>query len=145
MKRDRPGGLSYYGLNMYISIRARGARTMLLSCAILVASVSVAKGQLPYKEPGAGNHAAPPAREVKLNVTAFDAAGHPVKDLTGADLQICDEGKLKSPGAFRASGAEPVTTLILWDLMNSVPGHREYTSKLLIRALEPLAAGDSVA
>ncbi len=42
------------------------------------------------------------------------------------------------------TAAQPPTTLIFWDLLNSIRGHREYTSSLIVRALQPLPLGDSV-
>jgi VWFA-related protein len=78
-----------------------------------------------------------------LNIAAFDAKGQPVTDLTGADFQIFDNGKLQPIASFTASTARPVT-VIVFDLLNSIPERRDYESKLLIHALEPMEAGDSV-
>jgi hypothetical protein len=87
-------------------------------------------------------HAQP--KDVILNVTAVDAKGHPVTDLTSADFQIFDQGKVQHFASFQASAAQPPTTLIFLDLLNSIPGHREYESTLIVHALEPLETGDSV-
>jgi VWFA-related protein len=80
---------------------------------------------------------------VILNVTALDAKSHPVTDLTDADIQIFDEGKLLRIASFKLTAAAP-TTLVLFDLLNAVPLHREYTASLIVKALEPLETGDSV-
>jgi VWFA-related protein len=91
------------------------------------------------------------AKDAILNITALDVQGHPVRDLTSTDLQIFDDGKPQQISCFKASAAQattknpaPTTTLILFDLLNSIPGRREDTSTLIIRALEPLETGDSV-
>jgi hypothetical protein len=84
-----------------------------------------------------------------LNVTALDANRSPVTDLTSADFQISDDGKLRHIASFKASAGQPAarnlpTVLILYDLLNAIPQTRGYISTLLVRALEPLEAGDSV-
>lgn len=105
-------------------------------CLTLAACVLLARAQ------------APDTRAVTLNVTALDAKGHPVTDLTSADFQIFDQGKLQHIASFQASAAEarekPSTTLIFFDLLNAIPGQREYESSIIIHALEPLERGDSV-
>ncbi len=93
---------------------------------------------------GANNTNLPPTQAVTLNVTALDAKGRPATDLTCADFQLSDEGNPRHLAPCTATGGQPPTTLIFWDLLNSIRGHREYTASLLVRALQPLPAGDSV-
>jgi len=107
----------------------------LAHCVTLAACVILARAQL--------RDAALHANGVILNVTALDSRGHPVADLTSAEFQIFDEGRVRPIASFRASAAPP-TTVIFFDLLNSIPDHREYISNLIIRALEPLETGDSV-
>jgi len=109
------------------------------------------RAQLFDATPNASNSNVPDAKDVILNVTALDAQGYPVSDLTSADFQIFDDGKPQQISSFKASAVQatvktlaPTTTLILFDLLNSIPGRREDTSTLIIRALEPLETGDSV-
>jgi VWFA-related protein len=97
-----------------------------------------------------GNNPLSPAKTVIVNVTALDASGQPLIDLTAADFQIFDQGQpqriasLKPIVAHPASGFSRPTTVILFDLLNSVPHIREYINTLLIHALEPLETGDSI-
>jgi VWFA-related protein len=105
----------------------------LVRCVTLAACVLLAHAQ---------------SKDVILNVTAVDAKGHPVTDLTSADFQIFDQGKVQHIASFQASAAiareTPSTTLIFFDLLNVIPGQREYESSTIIHALEPLETGDSV-
>ena len=110
----------------------------------LFAVALLALAQLPYVAFSADNTNLPSTKDVVLNVTALDAKGRPVADLTCADFQIFDEGKPQHIAPCNLTADQPSTTLILWDLLNSIRGHREYTSSLLVRALQPLTAGDSV-
>ena len=113
-------------------------RSAVTRCAALAACALLARGQPPGAE------------RVIVNATAIDAQGQPVTDLTSTDFQILDEGKLRpiaslESSAMRSSGRpQPPTTVILFDLLNSVRGHREYISTLIVRALEPLETADSV-
>ena len=85
-----------------------------------------------------------------MSVTAYDGKGQPVTDLTSAEFKIFDDGKLKPMVNFNAirtpSAGQPQlpTTLILFDLLNTVLRQRDYFSTLLIHTLEPLERGDSV-
>ena len=128
---------------MTLLSRGPTANAALWTCAVLLASAAPASAQMPYRDSRAGLPTAP-ANRVTLNVTALDSAGRPVTDLTCAEIRLFDEGKPQPLSECKGNNGEASTTLILWDLMNSIPGHREYTSQQLIRALEPLAAGDSV-
>jgi VWFA-related protein len=86
---------------------------------------------------------APAAKSAILNVTALDSKGHPVTDLTNAEIQIFDEGKLQPTASFQANATQPASTLILWDLLNGIPDRQHYTNLLLAKTLEPLEKGDS--
>lgn len=121
-----------------------GNRVHLARGVILLALAPLAYAQLPYTASNHSNSNLPPTKDVIVNVTALDARGRPVADLTCADFQVFDEGKPQRIAPCKASDVQPPTTLIVWDLLNSIRGHREYTSSLIIRALEPLTAGDSV-
>jgi VWFA-related protein len=89
---------------------------------------------------------APAAKRVTLSITALDGKGNPVTDLTGSDFKIFDNGKPQTIAAFEnaAPAGATVSTLILLDLLNSVPARREYISKQITSAVEPLDSGDSV-
>ncbi len=119
------------------------ARRICTVCVMLAACALLAHAQ----PPDASNKRPP---RVTLNVAALDAKDHPVTDLTSGDFQIFDDGKLQHITSFKARAAQPAaanpppTMVILFDLLNSVPGHREYMSNLIIRALEPMETGDSV-
>lgn len=92
----------------------------------------------------------PPGKVVTLYVTAIDANGHAVTNLTSADFQIFDNGKLQHIVSFKPPAAQsgpktaPATTVILFDLLNANFDRRGYESGLLVHALEPLEAGNSV-
>jgi hypothetical protein len=92
---------------------------------------------------------AQPANSRVLNVTALDEKGRPVTDLTSADFQIFDDGKPQKitdffPPLPAAPGMAASTTLILFDLLNSVFTERENTATLIVQALQPVETGDSV-
>jgi len=98
------------------------------------------------------SHAQAPPRSnrVILSVTALDAKGNPVTDLTEADFEVFDEGKRQAIASFRGPATQSATetsqptTLILFDLLNSAPRQRGYISTVLTHALEPLETADSV-
>ena len=81
---------------------------------------------------------------VIVNVSAFDAAGHPVTNLTSADFQVFDDDQPQVITSFGANslktlpGAAVSTTLILFDLLNTIPRQREYIASCIVHALEPL-------
>jgi len=116
----------------------------LAACALL------AHAQSPAAASDASTNTPPNTKDVILNVTALDAKGHPVTDLTTADFQIFDDGKPQNIASFKASGLQSAaetptpTTLILFDLLNSIPAHRGYISTQIIRALETVQTGESV-
>ena len=86
----------------------------------------------------------PPAPTVTLNVTAVDASGRPATGLTCADFQVFDEGHPQPLLPCPSVGLQPPSTMVVWDLLNSIRGHRGYQSDLLIRALESLQTNGSV-
>ena len=109
---------------------------ILIRCLALVACVLVARAQ--------------PKIERHLNIVARDAKGVPITDLTSADFRIFDDGKLQQITSFRVSAkqqsrdARQPTILIVFDLLNSIPSQRAYTSTLIVRALESLEETDSL-
>ena len=106
-----------------------------MRCVLLAAWALVACGQ-----------PRPHTPRVTLNILALDAKGHPVTDLASAGFRIYDDGKLQTIASFKpgAAHSQPPTTLIFFDLLNSVSGHREYISTQIVRALEPLGTDASV-
>lgn len=92
---------------------------------------------------------AQPANNRVLNVTALDEKGLPVTDLTSADFQIFDDGKQQKIADFfppfpSTPGTTASTTLILFDLLNSLFTERENTATLIVQALQPVEMGNSV-
>jgi VWFA-related protein len=87
---------------------------------------------------------------VILNVSALDATGHPVTDLTRADFQVFDDDQPQVITSFRANslktmpGAAVSTTLILFDLLNTMPRQREYIASCIVHALEPLETDEGM-
>ena len=63
-----------------------------IRCLVLVASVLVARAQ--------------PKNERYLNVVASDSKGAPITDLTSADFQIFDDGKVQQITSFQASAKQ---------------------------------------
>jgi VWFA-related protein len=115
----------------------------LAACALLAHAQSAGA-------PPTSSTAIPPAKGRVLNLAALDANGRPVTDLTSAELKILDDGKVQAITNFNSIPAQstgrtpPPTTLVLFDLLNMIPGQREYLSSRIVRALEPLETGDSV-
>jgi VWFA-related protein len=87
---------------------------------------------------------------VVVNISAFDAAGHPITDLTSGDLQVFDDDKQQTITSFRANSAKATpatavsTTLILFDLLNTIPRQREYIASGIVRGLEPLETDEGM-
>jgi VWFA-related protein len=113
----------------------------------LAASVAVAQ-----------NDAAP--RTVTLHLVATDAQGHPVTDLTAAELQISDQGKSVPVTSFRrdAPGTQPAAQelsnrsgpslshvqVILFDAMNVSLSSRKPAMDQIVRALETRESSDAI-
>jgi VWFA-related protein len=98
-----------------------------------------------------GNSAGHQASDRVLNVVARDGKGRAITDLTSADFQVFDDGKLQRITSFRTHSAPLDRTgtlspkiLIVYDLLNASPSQRGYTSSLIVHTLEPLEQGDSV-
>jgi VWFA-related protein len=124
--------------------------TLMLSIAL---AVCVPGGQLVAADDSA-------QRLVTLNLSARDAEGHAVTDLTAADLQISDQGKTAPILAFRneslrpqavarehANRAAPSTAqiqVILFDMLNLSQAARQPTIDQLVKTLEALPNADSV-
>lgn len=97
-----------------------------------------------------GGPTAEKREEVILNVTALDASGHAVTDLTSADWQIFEDDppqaitsiRVTSPEEERDSPAPPI--VILFDLLNTAPLQREYIARRMIKALEPLEKDEGI-
>jgi VWFA-related protein len=86
----------------------------------------------------------PPRRnQITLNVVAFDSSGHPVSDLTSADLKVTDQGKAQTIRFFRRN-TEKAPVVLLFDLLNDNLGNRGYGTQAIVHALEPLESSDSV-
>ncbi|HWC98873.1 MAG TPA: VWA domain-containing protein [Candidatus Sulfopaludibacter sp.] len=99
-------------------------------------------------------------RLVTLNLSARDAQGHAVTDLTAADLEVTDQGKtapilsfrneaLRSPAVAREYSNRPAPALsqiqvILFDMLNLSQSSRQTTIDQTVKALESLPAADSV-
>jgi len=96
--------------------------------------------------PATGQSPGGAPNEVILQVTARDAKGEPVTDLSRQDFQIFDEGKRQPIATFEATPANglPPTTLILLDFLNANLANRDYEANVIERALEPLETGGSV-
>jgi len=99
-------------------------------------------------------------RLVTLNFSATDAQDHPVTDLTAAEIQISDQGKVVSTVAFRndslrspAAAGEfsnrpaPAVShiqVILFDVLNLSLGDRQPAIDQIVRSLEKLESSDSL-
>jgi len=109
----------------------------------------------------AADDAAP--RLVTLNVTATDAQGRAVSDLTAADLQITDQGQAVPIAAFRNQALHTPATapgpglftnqpapavsrvqVVLFDVLNLSMSSRKPAMEQIVRALESLEKSDSV-
>jgi VWFA-related protein len=126
------------------------AQGNLTRCVTLVTCTLLALPWVPDAASRVGDDAPPNRKDLTLNVAALDANGHAVTPLTSTDFKIFDNGKLQQITLFKPGDAQsvtetpPPTTIILFDLLNAGPEHREYESEILIRTLEPLEAGNSV-
>jgi VWFA-related protein len=93
-----------------------------------------------------------PARLVRLDVVALDAAGQPVSGLTADDFQIADQNKPQKIAVFRAAAAVPLAaheysnrpaagmhaTAILFDFLEQSRAERLDASKKLAASLKRL-------
>jgi hypothetical protein len=84
--------------------------------------------------------AAPPARMVTLDVTAFDAKGRFAADLRPEELRVSDAGKPQRIAFFRRLNTIPHAVAILIDQLN---GDLEQKSTEWNRALPALASAEA--
>lgn len=93
-----------------------------------------------------------PARLVRLDVVALDAAGQPVSGMTADDFQIADQNKAQKIALFRAPAADqrysnrPApgahATAILFDFLEQSRAERLDASKKLAASLKKLDAAE---
>src|SRR5208283_1923909 len=82
--------------------------------------------------------------DVILNITAFDATGQRVTDLVAADFKVFDNDNPQTITSFKADSSQTTpgtpasTTLILFDLLNTIPRQREYIASRIVDAVQPL-------
>lgn len=84
-----------------------------------------------------------------LNVTVLDEKGEPVTDLSSTDFLVYQDEKAQAitdfyPPLPPAKGQSASATLILFDLLNAIYSQRENSTALIVRALQPLEASDSI-
>jgi VWFA-related protein len=112
-----------------------------------------------FAQPAAPDAIAVP-RLVTLNLTAADAQGRPVTDLTAAEIQITDQGKAAPILAFRNDALRPPAVpreisnrpapavshiqVILFDELNLSLGSRQPAIDQIVHALEKLESSDSL-
>jgi len=135
---------------------ATGSWMALVVALVVVSGALITYGQSsapPSSAAGAGG-AAPktnvsgPAVRV-LNVTALDEKGQAVMDLDGKDFQVYEDDKVQKitdfyPPMPPVAGKSASTTLILFDLLNTIYSQRENSTTLIVKALQPLEASDSI-
>lgn len=93
----------------------------------------------------AATDALPRTNERSLTFVALDRKGAAVIDLTSADFQIFDEGKLQQITSFRAEkNGRASVILIVFDLLNATPSLRSFAASSVEHALEPLEESDSL-
>ena len=120
---------------------------------VLAALACVAAGQHREHE-----RAKPASHLVDLNVVALDSRGEPVRDLTGDEVEVFDNGKRQTLAWFRHLESAPRQrpalaagqysnrgagnlghpVVILFDQLNQVMGDRGYTANAIVHSLEPL-------
>ena len=134
---------------MPVPVVGRTSQFLLTYCIALAGFAALAQAQLPFAGVALANpvstgtnKSAPLINTVTLQVTALDAKGRPVTGLTCADFEIFDGGKAQRLVPCQASAPQPPSTLIVWDLLNSIRDHRGYQADLIVRALESLKPAD---
>jgi VWFA-related protein len=121
-----------------------------LACGVTLAAWALLAHAQPLGAPPPSGASVPQASGRVLIVTALDKQGQPVTDLTSADFKIRDDGKVRPIANFNAILASSTgktglpTTLVLFDLLNTIPRQRDYLSTVIVHTLEPLERGDSV-
>jgi VWFA-related protein len=124
--------------------RYLGSRGFLYALAILTYAFVIGPAPGADLPISGGSNQVAVKNPVTLTVTAFDAKGRPLPDLTCADLELTDDGKPAHIARCDTPSSQPATTMIVWDLLNTVRGHRGYQAELLIHTLESLKAGRAV-
>lgn len=78
-----------------------------------------------------------PSHSFVLNVTATDAQGKPVADLSSGDFQVLDNGKPRPVASVDVqAAADPAAVVIVLDLFNAGLSERNLAAKSLADALE---------
>jgi hypothetical protein len=134
-----------FGIITHVHLSAR-ARTGCAWVLVLAAAAISTHAQSPSRPFDIGTQ---PTNNRVLNVTVLDANDRPVTGLAAADFRVFDDGKPQTIVAFAPTlppdkSRSPSSTLIIFDLLNSVFGQRENTTTLITHALQPLEAADTV-
>jgi Ca-activated chloride channel family protein len=98
------------------------------------AAAPASTGQVPVFQGGTA--------EVIVPVTVTDEKGKFVSDLTQADFQILDQGKIQNIQYFSRERAQPVVVGILVDLSNNVRTHWKQYQDAAIELANTLLPGD---
>lgn len=85
------------------------------------------------------------SRLVLVPVSASDAAGKPVKDLTAEDFAIEEEGRRQAIASLGEPGKVPVEIALLFDVSASIRGQFEFEQQAAVRFIkEVLKPADAV-
>lgn len=85
------------------------------------------------------------SRLVLVPVSASDAAGKPVKDLTAEDFVIDEEGRRQAIASVGEPGKVPVEIALLFDVSGSIRGQFEFEQQAAVRFIkEVLKPADAV-
>lgn len=85
------------------------------------------------------------SRLVLVPVSASDAAGKPVKDLTSEDFAIEEEGRRQVIASLGEPGKVPVEIALLFDVSGSIRGQFEFEQQAAVRFIkEVLKPADAV-
>jgi hypothetical protein len=120
------------------SIALEVRRLKIVLCSLLMgASCVIAQGQTQTSKPRV------------LNITALDEKGQPVMELDSKDFQVYQDDKAQKitdfyPPMPPVAGKSASTTLILFDLLNTAYNQRENSATLIVKALQPIEASDSI-
>lgn len=118
-----------------------------LAPAALCASQETKPTQPPQQDP-TQNQDQPvrlTSRLVLVPVSASDAAGRPVKDLTAEDFVIEEEGRRQAIASVGEPGKVPVEIALLFDVSASIRGQFEFEQQAAVRFIkEVLKPADAV-
>jgi Ca-activated chloride channel family protein len=85
------------------------------------------------------------SRLVLVPVSASDASGKPVKDLTADDFAIDEEGRRQTISSLGEPGKVPVEIALLFDVSGSIRGQFEFEQQAAVRFIrEVLKPADAV-